>query len=213
MSISVFVGDDHAVIREGLTQLLNSHADFNVVGTACDGRDTVKQALKLRPDVIIMDIAMPGMNGIEATREICDASPAAHVVILSMHSAPEYVFHALEAGAQGYVHKESAFDEIANAVRAVNTGRRYVSGKIADSVAGQVVAGFGANPLSMLSKREREVLQLVTESHSSIEIGEILHISSKTVDSYRSRLMHKLQIGDVPGLVKFAIQHGLTSIE
>jgi DNA-binding NarL/FixJ family response regulator len=213
MSISVFVADDHAVIRQGLTQLLNSHADFNVVGTASDGRDAVKQASRLCPNVVIMDVAMPGMNGIEATREMLDASAAARVVILSMHSAPEYVHHALEAGARGYVHKECAVDEIANAIRTVNAGRRYLSDKIADVVAEQAVAKPGANPLALLSTRECEVLQLVVEGHSSVDIGAILHISSKTVDSYRSRLMHKLKIGNVAGLVKFAILHGLTSVE
>jgi DNA-binding NarL/FixJ family response regulator len=160
-----------------------------------------------------MDIAMPQMNGIEAAREIRNRAPQARVVILSMHSSAEHVFHALEAGASGYVLKESAANEIIDAVRAVRAGHRYLSPKVAEVLADNISRGGGASPLASLSKRERQVLQLVAEGRSSAQIAATLHLSPKSVDTYRSRLMQKLHIGDVAGLVKFAIQHGLTSLE
>ena len=213
MPIAVFVADDHAMVREGLAGVLGAQPDIRVVGTAADGRDAVREIAKLGPDVVVMDIAMPQMNGIEAAREIRDRVPRARVIILSMHSSAEVVFHALEAGAAGYLLKESAAKEIIDAVRAVHAGRRYLGRKVAEMVADNVGRASAASPLASLSKRERQVLQLVAEGHSSTRIAAALHLSPKSVDTYRSRLMRKLQIGDVAGLVKFAIQHGLTSLE
>ena len=212
MPITVFVADDHAIVREGLVRLLAAESDFSVIGTAADGRDSVRQVVKLQPGVVVMDIAMPQMNGIEAAREIRDRAPRARVVILSMHSSVEHVFHALEAGACGYVLKESAGTEIIAAVRAVHAGRRYLSPRVAEMMAEVVGHSARASPLNRLSKRERQILQLVAEGRSSAQIAAALFLSSKTVDTYRSRLMQKLQIGDVAGLVKFAIQHGITSL-
>ena len=213
MPITVFVADDHAVVREGLASLLAVQPDLSVIGTAADGRDALRQVAKLLPDVVIVDIAMPQMNGIEAAREIRGRVPRTRLVILSMHSSVEHVFHALEAGAAGYVLKESAGKEIIEAVRAVHAGRRYLSQKVADMMAEVVSRRSTDSPLNRLSGRERQILQLVAEGRSSAQIAATLHLSPKTVDTYRSRLMQKLQIGDVAGLVKFAIQHGLTSLE
>jgi len=213
MPITVFVADDHAVVREGLASLLAAQPDLRVIGTAADGRDTVRQVVKLQPEVVVMDIAMPQMNGIEAAREIRDRVPQARVVILSMHSSVEHVFHALEAGAHGYVLKASAAKEIIDAVRVVHAGRRYFSQAIAEMMAEVVSRSAAASPLNRLSKRERQVLQLVAEGRSSAQIAAMLSLSPKSVDTYRSRLMQKLHIGDVAGLVKFAIQHGLTPLE
>ena len=213
MPITVFIADDHPVMHEGLTHLLHAQEDIRVVGVAADGRDAVRQVSQLHPDVVIADIAMPEMNGIEATRQIRERSPDTQVVILSMHSTPDHLFHALEAGARGYILKENAGGEIVNAVRAVHAGERYLCKKIADVLAEQVARHSGPNPLDSLSKREREVLQLVAEGRTSVEIATKLSLSPKTVDSYRSRLMQKLQINDVPGLVKFSIQHGLTTLD
>lgn len=212
MTIRIFIADDHVFMREGLAQLL-SHAGFEVVGSAGTGRETVSQVPLLAPHVVIMDISMPDMNGIEAARQLRESSPAARIVILSMHSTAEHVFHALEAGVRGYILKESAGQEIVNAVRVVHSGRRFLSPKVASIVADQVATRPGGSPLEKLSKREREVLQLVAEGHSSVRIGQALALSPKTVDTYRSRLMQKLNIGDIAGLVKFAIQHGVTALE
>ena len=213
MPITVFVADDHPIIREGLASLLAAQPDISVIGTAADGRDAVWQVVKLQPEVVVMDSAMPQMNGIEAARELRDRVPQARVVILSMHSSVEHVFHALEAGAKGYVLKESAAKEIIDAVRAVRAGRRYLSQKVAEVMAEVVNRSAAGSPLESLSKRERQVLQLVAEGRYSAQIAALLSLSPKSVDTYRSRLMQKLHIGDVAGLVKFAIQHGLTSPE
>ena len=213
MPITVLVADDHAIVRVGLANLLGAQPDIRVVGTAAEGRDTVRQVVKLQPEVVVMDIAMPQMNGIDAAREIRERVPQTRVVILSMYSSAEYVFHALEAGASGYLLKESAANEIVDAVRAVHAGRRYLSPKIAEAIAVGIGRNDTASPIESLSKRERQILQLVAEGHSSSQIAAMLNLSPKTVDTYRSRLMKKLHIGDVANLVKFAIQHGLTPPE
>jgi DNA-binding NarL/FixJ family response regulator len=214
MPISVFIADDHAVVRDGLRLLLETQADMKVVGDAADGRQTVNQVLQFRPDVVIMDIAMPELNGIEATRQIREACPSTQVVILSMYATTEHIFRALQAGAKGYVLKESVGTEVVAAVRAVSSGRTYLSKKINNfmiyNYINQRQVTEVKSPIESLSVREREVLQLVVEGKSSAEIADILSLSPKTVETYRSRLMQKLNINDVPSLVKFAIQHGLT---
>jgi DNA-binding NarL/FixJ family response regulator len=215
--ITVFLADDHAVVRDGLRFLLEAHENIEVIGDAANGRDAVEQAARLCPDVVILDIAMPDLNGIEATRQIGKTCPSAQVVILSMHSTSEHVFRALQAGARGYLLKESAGVEVVNAVRAVHAGHRYLSQKISDQVIDDYVrqreSDEATSPLARLSPREQEILQLVVEGQSSAEIANLLSLSSKTVETYRSRLMQKLGIGDLPGLVKFAVKHGLTPLE
>jgi DNA-binding NarL/FixJ family response regulator len=217
MSITVFLADDHAVVRDGLRFLLEAQNDIEVVGDAPNGRDAVRQVAQLRPDVAVVDIAMPDLNGIEATRQIREICPSTQVIILSMHSTTEHVFRALQAGARGYLLKESAGVEVVNAVRAVHAGRRHLSEKISDQVIDDYMrqreAVEAESPLARLSPREREILQLVVEGKSSAEIAGVLSLSPKTVETYRSRLMQKLGISDLPGLVKFAIQHGLTPLE
>jgi len=218
MSITVFLADDHAVVRDGLKALLQVEQDIEVVGDAANGRDAVRQVKQLCPDVVILDIAMPDMNGIEAARQIHEAQPSVEIIVLSMHSTTEHVFRALEAGARGYLLKESAGVELLEAVRVVHGGHRYLSRKISDGVIEHYLehrdgAAKPKSPLARLSPREREVLQLVVEGKSSAEIAGILSLSPKTVETYRSRLMRKLEISDVPSLVKFAIQHGLTPLE
>ena len=213
MPITVFVADDHAIVRDGLVNLLSSQPDIRVVGSASDGLETVREVAKLQPAVVVMDIAMPRMNGIEAAREICSRAAQTRIVILSMHSSVEHVYQALGAGAQGYVLKRAAAREIVDAVRAVSVGHRYLSHEIAEAIAEGIGRGAVASPLESLSRRERQILQLVAEGHSGAQIAQTLHLSPKQVDTYRSRLMHKLRIGDTAGLVKFAIQHGLTALE
>jgi len=214
MPINVFIADDHAVVRDGLRLLLESQNDITVVGDAADGRRTVNQVQQLSPDILVMDIAMPELNGIEATRQIRVVCPSTQVVILSMYATTEHIFQAMQAGALGYLLKESAAVEVVNAIRSVHSGRRYFCKKIdADMIDSYIhyrQISMCKSPLESLSPREREVLQLVVEGKSSAEIASILYLSPKTVETYRSRLMQKLGINDVPGLVKFAIQHGLT---
>ena len=213
MPISVFVADDHAIVREGLVTLLAAQSDIEIVGTAVNGREALTQVLQLQPRVVVLDISMPELDGIEATRQILAKLPDTAIVILSMHSSAQHVFHALEAGARGYLLKESAAREIIDAVRAMQSGRRYLSAKVAEIVAEGLSDRATVSPLESLSKREREIIKLVADGHSSAAIGLMLHLSPKTVDSYRSRLMHKLQISDLAGLIKFAILYGLTSLE
>jgi len=217
MSITVFLADDHAVVRDGLRVLLEAQPDIRVVGDAANGREAVRQLVRLRPDVAVIDIAMPELNGIEATQQIGEVCPSTQIIILSMHSTTEHIFRALQAGACGYLLKESAGIEVVNAVRTVHAGHRYLSQKISDRLIDDYLRQrqdtAAKSPLARLSPREREVLQLVVEGKSSAEIADTLSLSVKTVETYRTRLMHKLHISDLPGLVKFAIQHGLTSLE
>lgn len=217
MAIRVLLADDHTVIRDGLRFMLEAQGDITVVGDAADGRQAVNQVQKLKPDVVIMDIAMPELNGIEATQQIRYTCPSTQVVILSVYSNAEHIFRALQAGARGYLLKESAGKEVVSAVRAVRVGRRYLSRKIAETMIDDYVhqreSTEAKSPLERLSPREREVLQLVVEGKSSKEIANIIHLSPKSVETYRSRLMQKLNVNDLPGLVKFAIQHGITTLE
>lgn len=213
----MLLADDHAIVRDGLRLILGAQSDVTVVGDAADGRQAVRQMRALRSDVVVMDVAMPELNGIEATQQVRESCPGTQVVILSMHSTPEHVFRALQAGAKGYLLKELAGSEVINAVRAVHAGRRYLSPAISDTVIDVYFSGRGAeeaeSPLNRLSQREREGLQLVAEGKSSAEIAQILFLAPSTVDTYRSRLMQKLGIEGIPGLVMFAIQHGLTPPE
>jgi len=217
MSITVLLADDHAVVRDGLRSMMQAQDDIEVISDAANGHDAVGQAAQLRPDVAIVDIAMPGLNGIDVTRKILKVCPSTKVIILSMYSATEHILQALQAGALGYVLKESAGVEVISAIRAVHDGNRYLSKKILESVIDdylyQSKIARAESPLARLSIREREILQLVVEGKSSAEIAQILYISSKTVDTHRSRLMKKLDISDLVGLIKFSIQHGLTPLE
>jgi RNA polymerase sigma factor (sigma-70 family) len=217
VSITIFLADDHAVVRDGLRLLLEAQPDLKVIGDAANGREAVRRVAQLHPDVVLMDIAMPELNGIEAAREIDEVCHSTQIIILSMHSTTEHVFRALQAGARGYLLKESAGIEVVNAVRAVHAGHHYLSQKISDSLVDDYVrqrqAAEAKSPLARLSPREREVLQLVVEGKSSAEIADTLSLSVKTVETYRTRLMRKLGVSDLPGLVKFAILHGLTPLE
>jgi len=214
VTIRVFLADDHTIVRDGLKYLLEADGDIRIVGEAGNGRDAVRAVRKLRPDVVIMDVVMADLNGIEATEQICREFPETRVIILSMQSSSESILRALRAGARGYLFKESAGRELIQAVHAVRAGHRYLSAKVSDQVVGACLSDEGLrDPLSVLSNREREVLQLVAEGRTSAEIADKLFLSAKTVETYRSRLMRKLGIRDVSGLIKFAIRQGLTSLE
>ena len=212
--IRVLLADGHAVVRDGLRVLLEAQADIDVVGDVANGREVLRQAQQLHPDVVLLDIAMPEMNGIEATLQMRNAYPSTQILILSMHSTTEHIFRALQAGARGYLLKDSAGAEVVDAVRAVHAGRRYLSQKITATVIDDYIAErHRASPLESLSRRERQILQLIVEGKSSAEVGAMLFLSPKTVDTYRSRMMQKLGISDLANLVKFAIQHGGTQLD
>jgi DNA-binding NarL/FixJ family response regulator len=211
---TVLIADDHAIVRDGLRMLLEAHSEFAVVAEAQDGRDAVRQAEETRPDAVVMDVAMRELNGIEATRMIIQACPHTQVVILSMYGTKEHIFRALKAGALGYVLKRSAGPELVRALQAVCQGERYLSREIADIVVDDYLASGNDNPardaLAELSQREREVLQLLAEGHANKVIANLIHLSPKTVHTYRSRIMQKLNLHDTAALIRFALQHTIS---
>jgi two-component system, NarL family, response regulator NreC len=214
MTISVLIADDHTVLAEGLRYLLATQPDMNVIGLAENGRDAVRAAVEERPDIVLMDHAMPRLNGTEATRLIRERCPETKVIMLSMYSDPVHVYRALQAGATGYIIKKSVSKEVVDAILAVHRGGRYLSRQLADIVIDHVVHRSGPDdPLERLSSRERQVLQLLAEGHSVAEIAATLTLSPKTVETYRARMMEKLKIYELAGLVRFAIQQGVTSLD
>lgn len=217
MPVRVFLADDHAVLRDGLTLLLEAGNDVKVVGAAADGLQAVREVLGLKPDVVVMDVSMPKLDGIEAAHQICRSCPQTRVIILSVHSTSEHIYRALRAGARGYLLKESAGEEVMEAVRAVYAGRLYFSPTISEIMVANYIHQYevasGKSPLERLSPREYEILKLLAEGMSNQEIAEDLNLSVKSVETYRSRMMQKLGIHDLASLVKFAIEHGLTTLE
>jgi DNA-binding NarL/FixJ family response regulator len=212
MPVSVMLADDHAVVRDGLRALLEGGNDMQVVAVAGNGREAVAEALRLRPDIVIMDIAMPELDGVEATRRIIEKCPETRVLILSMYLSAEHIYRALQAGAQGYVLKESAGEEVVDAIRALRAGKRYLSHRITETVIDDYLReGTNVSPLDSLSLRERDVLQLVVEGRTNAAIAQALSLSPKTVETYRARIMKKLKVKDTVELVKFSMRHGLIS--
>jgi DNA-binding NarL/FixJ family response regulator len=216
MKTRVIIVDDHTIVRNGLRLILETSGDIKIIGEAGDGLEAIQLVNADCPDVILMDIGMPNLNGIDASRLIKEQHPSVRIVILSMQSSSEDIFRAFQAGATGYLLKESAGTEVIEAVLAAHAGRRYLSRKVDDIVIDSYIqerrVGEKISPLESLSSREREVLQLVVEGRSSKDIAAMLYLSDKTIDTYRSRLMQKLGIFDIPSLVKFALQHGLTKM-
>jgi len=213
MPIRVLIADDHAVVAEGLRHLVEAEKDIEVVACVGDGREAVQQSRDLQPDVVLMDLSMPELNGADATRAILQRDPKCRVIVLSMYAQREYVRRALKAGAAGYVVKRSAAKEVVEAIRAVHAGQRYLSPRVADVVLEDYTDDKQDDLLSRLSAREREVLQLLAEGRTGAQIAERLSLSQKTVETYRARLVEKLGIRDLAGLVRFAIQKGLVSLD
>jgi DNA-binding NarL/FixJ family response regulator len=216
MQIKVLLVDDHRIMLEGLKSILANHRGIEVVGEANDGREAVRLALELKPDIVIMDLSMPGMNGIEATREITEQLPSTKVLALSMHNDKRFISRALRHGASGYILKESAMTELVEAIKSLMIHKTYLSPQIADVVLNDyksqlIEREYAAD--SMLSKREREVLQLFAEGHSTKEIAAALTLSVKTIETHRSQIMTKLDMHSIAELVKFAIREGLTRLE
>jgi two-component system response regulator NreC len=210
--IRVLLVDDHVVLRAGLEALLNLEPDLEVVGKASTGEEAIERVRAVRPDVVVMDLGMPGMGGLEATRQIAAAENGARVLVLTSHAEEEYLLPVLEAGGSGYVKKTSADDDLISAIRVVSRGEVFLY----PSATRLLLNGFRraeergeVSPVEELSEREQEVLQLTAEGYSSVETGKKLFLSPKTVDTYRSRLMQKLGLGSRAELVRFALDNGL----
>ena len=214
--ISIILVDDHAIMRDGLRHLLDEESDIEVVGEADNGREAVKLAIEKKPDIVIMDVAMQDMNGIEATRQIKSENPDIKVIALSMHSERQIVVGIFRAGASGYLLKESSSLELVEAIRSIHLGRKYLSQKISDIVL-QEISDIKKDTdeigVEVLTNRECEILQLISEGNSTKKIADVLFISPKTVESHRANIMDKLDIHNIPELTKYAIRAGLTALE
>src|SRR5271154_2027185 len=206
--IRVLLADDHAMVRKGFRLILEGQPDMEIAGEAGNGREAVEQAEKLQPDIVVMDVTMPELNGIEATRRITTAAPRARVLALSMHKDSVYVREILRAGARGYLLKDSIDSDLVNAVRAVAKGEGYLSPGVSDAVLSDYRRHV-TDPLDLLTSREREVLQLIAEGKTNKEIATSLTLSVYTVEAHRGRLMEKLNLHSTGELVRFAVRSGL----
>jgi two-component system, NarL family, response regulator NreC len=216
MSIRIIIADDHTIVRHGLTRLLQQDSDVEVIAQARNGHATVELARELSPDIVVMDVGMPDLNGIDATQQILRENSKIKVLALSMHSGRKFVVAMLKAGASGYLLKDCALEELTTALQTIMSGKIYLSPAITDIVVDSYVrqpAESEKSAFSVLSQREREVLQLMAEGNTTKQIALHLHISPKTVEGHRLRLMSKLDIDNVAQLTKYAIQEGLTSSE
>ncbi len=216
MSIKVLIADDHAIVRHGLSRSIQQQEDMEVIGQASDGHAAVELARELCPNVVLMDVSMPYLNGIEATRAILRDSPGTRVIALSMHSAKRYVREMFRAGASGYLLKDCEFDELVQTIRLIAEGQTYISPSISRVVVENYMRDAPEekeSAFSVLTQREREVLQLMAEGNSTKQIAMRLYISPKTVEAHRLRIMNKLDIDNVALLTKYAIQEGLTPPE
>lgn len=214
--IKVLIADDHAILREGIKALLERHEDIEVVGEAADGAEAIRKVTELNPDVVLMDIAMPGLGGLEATLELRRISPETKIIVLTQYDNREYIYRFFKAGVSGYVLKKAMGTELLSAIRSVYNGGTFLY----PSVASKVVEGYlsegakppAADPYESLTDREKQVLKLIAEGYSNKQIGELLCVSVKTVMGHRTNIMEKLNIHNRTELVKFAIRHGLIEL-
>ena len=212
MLITVLLADDHGVIRDGLRCLLEAESDLRVVGMARNGQEALKEAKRLSPQVLVMDVSMPVMGGIDAARAVHEAKPDTGIIFLSVQDASSVVHRALEAGARGYLSKECSGPELLKAIRAVATGKRYFGKGIAEKVFDRLSTAVRQG-IDSLNAREREIVRLVTEGKSNAAVAALLTLSPRTVETYRIRIMRKLDLDSLAGLVKFAIRHGITTLD
>jgi two-component system response regulator NreC len=214
--VRLLVADDHKIFRQGIKKLLEEEPDLQVVGESADGRETVKKATELKPDVILMDIAMANLNGLEATKQIKKVLPETKVIMLTMHKNEEYVLQSFQAGASGYILKEGAVEELVSAIRSIYQDKSFlsptVSKTLVDAYLRKMETGKTETPFDLLTDREREVLQLIAEGYTNREVAKQLFISVKTVEAHRAHIMQKLNIHDIAKLVKYAIQKGLVDL-
>jgi len=213
--VRILLADDHTLVRQGIRRILEEHADWQVVGEASEGRDAVKQALQIKPDVVIMDIGMPQLNGIEATRQITRRAPSCRVLILSMHADEAYITQAVEAGASGYILKDSADAELVKAVTSAIQGRSFFSPKattvLLDEYRKTLARRGITDRYESLSEREREVFQLIAEGHSNKSMATILGVSPATIETHRAHIMEKLDLHSVAEIVLYAVRRGVIS--
>jgi DNA-binding NarL/FixJ family response regulator len=209
MVITLLVAAGHGLLRQGICSLLERQEDIRILGVAVNGQEAVNETLRLRPHVVLMDVAMPVLSGIEATRAIVAAQPETAVLVLSMHDSPPVIHAALDAGARGYLCKKAAAAELVKALRQVAAGKRYLAPGIASQAARR-----GANAgVSTLTSTEREILRYAAEGKSNVEMAALLGLTARTVETYRGRMMRKLDLSDMAALVKFALQHGIVSLD
>jgi two-component system response regulator NreC len=213
--INILIADDHALVRTGIATLLQSYDDFAVVGEATDGAEAVEMTGKLQPDVVLIDLAMPKMNGIEATQQIRQRFPRTQVLVLTMHENDEYIFQIFKSGASGYVLKDANRDELCRAIRAVAKGEKFFSSRVSDIIVENFIKRQETLHVELssadipLTKREKEILALIVEGLTNQQIADKLFISPRTVDTHRTNIMQKLDLHDVASLVRYAIKHGL----
>jgi DNA-binding NarL/FixJ family response regulator len=206
--IRILLADDHAVVRQGFKMILGAQPDMEIVGEAGNGREAVDLAERLKPEVVVMDVSMPELNGIEATRRLGESAPHTRVLALSMHKDSVYVREILRAGARGYLLKDSVAEDLVAAVRAVAAGEGYISQQVSSAVLDDYRRHV-TNPIDMLTSREREVLQMLAEGKTNKEIAVVLNLSVYTVDAHRGRIMEKLNLHSINELVRFAVRNGL----
>ncbi|HEV7165200.1 MAG: response regulator [Gammaproteobacteria bacterium] len=210
--MKILIADDHTLVRAGLTSLIARLPDIQVVGEAADGREALRMVRDLTPDIVLMDISMPGLNGLEAAERIHGIHPKTKIIILSMHANEEYVAQALKAGASGYLLKDAATSELEMALKSVSMGQFYLSPAISRQVVDNFLHG-GPTGVDVLTPRQREILQLIAEGKSTRDIAETLHLSVKTVETHRAQLMERLDIHDVAGLIRYALRKGLITAD
>lgn len=213
MNISLLLVDDHKILRDGLKSIIDKVSNIKIIGEASDGREAIKFCQTNKPDVVVMDVAMPGLNGIEATKQIITTNPNIKVIGLSMHSSKQFILGMFKAGAYGYLLKDTDSDELIDAINAVMQNKKYITQNISNVIIDSVTDIQKDNKSDILTAREIEVLQLIAEGNSSKEIGTILFLSSKTVDVHRNKIMNKLKLFTIPDLTKYAIKQGITDLD